>query len=68
MKCHFDYEGIEYTVDSEAEKRGADIRLPDGRLLRPGGWEETFPPIPVGLRPTPDTGRPIYKAARRRID
>lgn len=49
MMCSFSFEEKSYQVSDEAYDAGGDIRLPDGRVLRPQGWAETCPPIPVDL-------------------
>lgn len=50
----FEFEGYTYEIsDTHARwacKHALDVMLPDGRLLRPGGWLESSPPIPTGLR------------------
>ena len=44
----FDYEGKTYHLTADQANNACDnnslIRLPDGTLLQPGGWLESFPP------------------------
>jgi hypothetical protein len=52
-KIRFVRDGKTYEVGMEAYDTGALIVLPDGTLLRAGGWFETFPPMPAGLEVVP---------------
>jgi hypothetical protein len=50
----FDFDGKSYLFNSVAASKGTGlIRLPDGRHLLVEGWQETYPPRPVGLREVP---------------
>ena len=45
------YEGKKYEVYMiDAYDLNKDIQLPDGRILRPGGWLESYPPQTGGLK------------------
>ncbi len=49
----FKFEGVEYQIADEVAIRACDealdICLPDGRVVHPGGWLESLPPIPTDL-------------------
>lgn len=53
----FTFEGVEYEIDGDdagrASEEALDIRLPDGRIVRPHGWLESCPPIPTDLTLVP---------------
>lgn len=47
----FKWEDRTYTFDvMECYRGNGHIQLPDGRLLKVGGWCEVFPPIPTNLQ------------------
>ena len=50
MKIRFNFEGKSYQVGLEAYDTSI-ITLPDGRILVVSGWLESFPPIPMRMRP-----------------
>lgn len=46
----FTFEDKEYTTDYiDAYDLNKDIKLPDGRIVRPISWFERFPPFPSGF-------------------
>jgi hypothetical protein len=44
----FEFEGCHYTVEFKAYDLSRII-LPDGRMLEPEAWLESYPPKPQGL-------------------
>lgn len=59
----FKYGDKSYKTDLiDAYDLNKDIQLPDGRIVRPEGWYEVFPPFPTNLTEvTSDNTTPAYE-------
>ena len=61
----FVFDGRSYQVAMAVYRDGKDILLPNGILLHPSTWLESYPPIPTGLQHVPHLFQqlPIAEAA-----
>ena len=50
-KIRFIFDGTSFEVPMDAYEKDLPIKLPDGRILTvTGGWLESMPPQPEGLK------------------